>query len=185
MSVVNAYANALLGAARENKKTTQELDLLEKQMNDFSQVLESSKEARVALFGPLVSPKEKILLTQALCKKLGLDGVIVNFLMLMSRKGRMSLLNEVARAFHDARWMGDGGVTAEVTSAEELSQQEISEITQAFSKKMGKPVALRVKKDPLLIAGVKVTAGGITYDGSLRAQLQRLGSKLTQGIAGE
>jgi F0F1-type ATP synthase delta subunit len=44
---------------------------------------------------------------------------------------------------------------------------------------LGRKVAFRVSTDPSLLAGVRVTVSGVTYDGTLKAQLEQLKDKIS------
>jgi F0F1-type ATP synthase delta subunit len=59
----------------------------------------------------------------------------------------------------------------------------IKEITQAFTQKLKRKVDFKVTTQPSLLAGLKVTVNGVTYDGSLLAQLERLKEEFTHGAA--
>ena len=54
------------------------------------------------------------------------------------------------------------------------TQEDVEALAKAFGKKLNKRVAFHVSTDPSLLAGMKVTVNGVTYDGTLRSQLQKL-----------
>jgi F0F1-type ATP synthase delta subunit len=63
-----------------------------------------------------------------------------------------------------------------------LAEADIDTLTKAFSQKLGKKVAFRVAIDPSLLAGMKVTVNGVTYDGTLRSQIHKLRDHLAAGL---
>ena len=78
----------------------------------------------------------------------------------------LSFRNEV-----DARI---GRVRATITTAKALPAADLAAIVAGLEKKTGKKVVPEVEIDPLLIAGVQARVGGLIYDASVKAQLERL-----------
>ena len=62
-------------------------------------------------------------------------------------------------------------IDAIVTSARELSAEELNRIEEKFSQMLGDMLNLEVRVDPSLIGGVRVEAGGMMYDGSVSTRL--------------
>lgn len=181
MSIAGSYARALYELAHENKLSTEEFQNIEADLARVAELLSASKDARVALLGPASSAKEKLNIMSSLAEKLRLSDWSTKFLVLMARKERMSLVDRVLDAFRELRLSEEGGLTAELTSAEPLAEQEITAFRDLLSKKFSKKVLLRTTVDPTLIAGMKVTVGGLSYDGTLRSLLIRLKDQLVHG----
>jgi len=174
MSVATSYAKALFETARDAKATGDTLDTIDAQLHAFEDALATSKEVQVALLAPVSTAKEKAALIEAVASKLKLEPLVANFLLLMAKKNRLGSIREIRSAFLAARLQAEGGLGATLTSAEPMTKADIESLTAAFSKRLGKKIAFQVSTDPNLLAGLKVTVGGVTYDGSLRSQLQKL-----------
>lgn len=144
-------------------------------------MLEGSKDARVALQSPVTTGKEKAKLIESLSSKLGLEPLVTQFLMLLATKGRFNVLAEVRDVFVSVRLLSEGGMSGELVSAEKLSEADVASLAQAFGKKLSKKVVFKVSTDSKLLAGVKITINGVTYDGTLRAQLSRLRDQFLGG----
>lgn len=170
MSLPVTYARALqetLGSASASTSTRRELlSVLE--------ALSSSRDLRLTLYGPFATPEEKDGVLQALGQKLSIGKTTQRFLGLLAQKNRLSALPEITQAFDRATVEASGGVLGEIQSVDPLPDEVIGEFEQAFSKKIGKKVEFRQKQDPALLAGVRVTIEGVTYDGSLRSGLDRM-----------
>ena len=67
-----------------------------------------------------------------------------------------------------------GGELGEVASPDALESSELQALAQTFESQLGHPVEFQSRIEPDLLAGLKVTVGGKTYDGTLRSQLNRL-----------
>ena len=178
MSVAKTYAQALYGAAADSKLAAAELDRIEEQLDRMIELLNSSKEARTALVSPVVSGKQRAAAVEELGRKLGFVPLLIHFLGMLSRKGRMGGLAQIREAFASARLGAEGGVFGRLVSAEQMSAEDTQTLSRSFSKKLGKKVQFRSSTDSSLLAGVKVTVNGVTYDGTLRAQLDRVRDSL-------
>jgi F-type H+-transporting ATPase subunit delta len=178
MSVAKAYAKALYESARDAQVTSADLEKFDAQLSAFAHMMETSADARAALTGPMMSAEDKAQMIQTLARKFGAASQVANFVTLMARKGRLDILPAVRDAFSAVRLEAEGGVLGAVVSADPMEKGDLDGLASAFSQKLGKKVAFRTSTDPSLLAGMKVSVNGVTYDGSLRAQLSRLRDKL-------
>lgn len=184
MSVANSYARALYEAAKESKISGDQLIQIENQLDQIVNVLNQSHEARVALLAPLTTASEKKNLINEFSKLLKLSPVVTQFLALLARKGRLNLLSEMREAFGAVRLTMEGGVPGTLVSAEPMNESDVNSLATAFGKKLGKKVTFRVSADSSLLAGMKVTVNGVTYDGTLRSQLLKLRDYFVAGVPG-
>jgi F-type H+-transporting ATPase subunit delta len=180
MSVAKAYARALFETATGAKSSSQEIQGLEDELGSLLTAIESSKEARIALFAPLVSAKEKGALVENISKKAKVSPLMARFLALLAKKGRLSLLSEIHKAFALVRVESEGGIIGTVVAADPVGTGDVESLAKAFGKKLNKRVSFQVSTDPSLLAGMKVTVNGVTYDGTLRSQLQKLRDQISR-----
>lgn len=186
MSVARSYAKALYINMIESESPEAPLifsNELEKQMEVFLGVLRSSRELMVALLSPLTTTKEKFAILGGMVTKLSISKTLERFLTLLIQKNRLGLLKEIRESFAIVSIQSAGGILGELTSAEGMEQNDIDTLVKSFSKKLSKQVFFKTIVDPKLIAGLRVTVNGITYDGSLRNQLNQLRSQFTLGTA--
>ncbi len=66
----------------------------------------------------------------------------------------------------------------EVTSATELSDEQLAKITAAMEKRLSRKVKLNCKIDKSVMAGVIIRSGDMVIDGSVRGRLERLADVL-------
>ena len=71
-----------------------------------------------------------------------------------------------------------GGLVGELISAVPLESGVASSVAEALSKKLQRVIQLKEKVDPGIIAGMRVTIGGVTYDGSVKGKLEKLAGNL-------
>ena len=180
MSVAKTYAKALFETATGAKSSSQEIQRLEDELGALVGAIEKSKEGRIALMSPLVGSKEKGQLIDAIAKKVNVSPLNARFLSLLTRKGRLSMLREIHQSFALVRVEAEGGITGTVVAADVVDGVDVETLAKAFGKKLNKRVAFIVSTDPSLLAGMKVTVNGVTYDGTLRSQLQKLRDQISR-----
>lgn len=174
MSVAKAYAKAFFQSAIEANMPPGGLDSLQLQLDEILAQINASKELRIALYSPLISRKEKAELVQAIAERSAFSPLSVQFLELLAKKGRMSLLEKIREEFAEVRLTAEGGIPGTLVTAEPISTEDQRDLARAFTQKLGKRVVFQISTDASLLAGIKVTVNGVTYDGSLRSELQRL-----------
>ncbi len=183
MSVANSYAKALYQTVAQTA-TADDLNHIENQFKQILGLLEQSKEVKAALFSPLTNIREKTSLADSIGTKMEFHPGFSRFLSLLAKKGRMSLLPQIHQAFVSVRLAQEGGISGNLVSAEPLSDADVETLAKAFSQKLGKKVAFQVSTDSSLLAGIKVTVNGTTFDGTLRSQLQKLRDRFVTGFTG-
>ena len=97
-----------------------------------------------------------------------------NFLAMLIENGRVSLLPEIAAQFAELKNAQDGAADAHVTSAFDLSSEQVSQLVATLEKKFGRKLNPTVTVDPSLIGGVRVVVGDEVLDTSVRAKLQQM-----------
>ncbi len=108
----------------------------------------------------------------------GLSVHLQNLVRLLAENGRLIVLPDIARLFGEMKTAFDGLRHIEVTSAFPMADAERDELAGKLKAHFGGDVDLTITQDPSLIGGVKVRAGDIVIDGSLRGQLDRLSNNL-------
>jgi F-type H+-transporting ATPase subunit delta len=181
VSVAKSYARALLGSAQDLRLSVAEIDGVERELAQLEELLASSRDLRVALLAPITSLRAKSALVESLAEKAKFSKLVRQFLLLLVKKDRLQILRGLRSEFRVARLEADGGVMGSIVSAEPIGRDDEDTLVAAFAKKLGKKVAFETSVDPSLLAGMKVTVNGVTYDGSLKGQLSRLRRRLAQG----
>ncbi|MEK7397420.1 MAG: ATP synthase F1 subunit delta [Candidatus Poribacteria bacterium] len=185
MSIAYVYAKALYEVAKSTGISAEkDFNELEKEINIFLQMTDSSAELSKVLHGPLLTAKERVSVIAELSKAARFSKLFTQFLLLLARKGRVSEMKDIKKALYSVMLSAEGGILGHVIGADPIDERDLEGLALAFSKRLGRRVAFQVSVDPELLAGMKVTVSGITYDGSLRAQIQRLRDQCVIGWAG-
>ena len=107
-----------------------------------------------------------------------LTGEGENFVRVLAENGRLDVLSEIRTQYEVLRNEREGVVEAEVYSAFEMDQAQVTDLVARLEKKTGRKVKARVSVDKSLIGGVKIVIGDKVIDGSARAQLSALENAL-------
>lgn len=179
MSVARSYAQALYESI---SGAGNQVAQVEKDLIALVEMTSAVQDLKWVLEGSVVSADEKNSVLDALQKQGMISADILPFLKLLIRKQRMSELVAIQEQFSAVKLEYEGGVLGEVVSAESLSLEDLQSLEQVFSKKLGKKVIFRSKVDPLLLGGMKVQVNGVTYDGTLKTQLEKVREKCFQSL---
>ena len=188
MSVATTYAKALfesLGEAKKNGNGAHHSSVevsaqIENDLRSFFGMVVQSRDARVSLFSAVTTRKEKALLVTALAQRAGVSELTERFLKLLALRNRLKHWEPITEAFADLAWQAQGGIRGDLVAAEEVAAEDLRALSDAFSKKLGKKISFRVQIDPEVLAGVRVTVQGVTYDGTLQSQLLRMREKVSE-----
>jgi F-type H+-transporting ATPase subunit delta len=173
MSVVHrVYARALYDAAREAGR----VDAVGSELGSFAAAVREVPELRAVLRNPQLDPRAKASALDALTADS--DGLVRNFLRLLSEKNRIGEVEEIAREFERLVAREQGRLSVQLTTAFELSEEEARGIVDQIATASGRKVEATRAVDPDLIGGVVLQAGSFRVDASVRGRLNRLRHEL-------
>jgi F-type H+-transporting ATPase subunit delta len=147
---------------------------VEKQLADFEALLAESEDLKRLIYSPVFSTDEQSKAITAIAEKAGLDGVFGNFLKVVAANRRLFALPGMIRGFRDIAANHKGLVTAEVTSAFELTAAQQKELKATLKDVAGKDVDIDLTVDPSLLGGLIVKIGSRQIDTSLRTKLSSM-----------
>jgi F-type H+-transporting ATPase subunit delta len=175
LSAVSTYAEALFEAARERE----ELEEVVGDLQDFVEALRESEELRLFFYGGQIPEREKRRAIDALTEGMALS--TRNFLKVLSDNGREEILEEVLVRYEELVKEHLGRVEVEVTTAVELSEEELDRIGERLGRILqGREVILQSRVDPDLLGGAVFRFGGRMVDGSVRGQLASLREEMLE-----
>jgi F-type H+-transporting ATPase subunit delta len=172
------YARALFSLAKEDGLTKKVCSELE----ELSDLFERSPELREALLAPLYPVAERRAVLLRIAKRARLSTVVTNFYAYLIDQRRLvdfaGIRDEFARLADEEA----GVMTAEVVSAAPLTKAARTRLQGALSARTGYDVQLDLRVDPELIGGVVAKVGDLSFDGSIRSQIEQLRADLMKGI---
>ena len=169
-SLAGRYALALFELARDEKQ----LENVSASLDAARRALAESEDFRTLTTSPLVGRDEAVKAVGATAEAMGLDPLTRNFLGVLAQNRRLSQLGNVIRAFNLLAARHRGEITAEVTSAHPLDDDQVAALKQNLRTRMGRDIAVDMNVDPAILGGLVVKIGSQMIDGSIRTKLNTL-----------
>jgi len=173
-SLAGRYASALFELARDQRQ----IDSVGRSLDALSQALVDSKDFAELTSSPLVSRDEAGKAFAAIAPQLGLDPITANFLGVLARNGRKGEIRNVIRAFRRLAAEHRGEVTADVTTARPLNDDQVAALKAQLRARAGRDVSIDASVDPSILGGIVVKLGSQQIDASIRTKLNRLASAM-------
>jgi F-type H+-transporting ATPase subunit delta len=170
--IARAYAEALFGAALADG----EVGRVGRELGDFVAALASSAPLRDALFSPQLGVAAK----QRVVGELTHDAhrLVQNALHVIVEKGRAAVLPGIAEEFAALTAAEEGVVSVSVTSAVELSDDEVERLGAQIERAFGSRVDLERRVDPGVVGGLVLRVGDTIVDASVKARIRQLQRRL-------
>jgi F-type H+-transporting ATPase subunit delta len=173
-TIANRYARALADVIVERNETND----VTKDLNGFERMMSENPQLRDVFASPVIATERKRAVLDELLALAGLRQTSSNFLRLLLENSRLHDLDQMLKALSrelDARM---NVVSAEVTTAREISQQEKAALQSQLKAATGKEVRAQFRTDPAIIGGVVTRIGSMIYDGSIKNQLAQMKREL-------
>ena len=164
------YATALYELADEQKA----LDEVAEDLRALRGLIDQSADLRRLIRSPVLTRTEQGKAIAALADRAGFKPLVRNILGLLARNRRLFVLPEVIEAYLSELASRRGEVTAQVISAQALTEMQRSSLDERLRRAVGGKVAIELRVDPGLLGGLIVKLGSRMVDASLSSKLQRL-----------
>ena len=168
--VAERYATALFELALEGGQ----LDAVDADLSRFSAMLAESEDLTRLVQSPVFAAEDQLRAVSAVLDKAGIGGLVGNFIKVAANNRRLFAVPGMIADFSQMLARHRGEVTAEVTSAEPLSDSQVAALKDALKAQIGKDVTLVATVDPGLIGGLIVKVGSRMIDTSLRSKFNSL-----------
>jgi F-type H+-transporting ATPase subunit delta len=129
-------------------------------------------ELRELLRNPQLDPRARAAALEEVLA--GGDQLLRNFLLVLVDKGRIGELEVIAEEFERLVAEEEGVLSAELTTAVELSDDDERRLLQQIETASGRKVEATRHVDPGLIGGIVLQVGSHRLDASVRGRLDRL-----------
>jgi F-type H+-transporting ATPase subunit delta len=172
-TVSRVYATALLELAVEKK----EVERVHGEIDFLASLPRASALTRAFFESPRIVRSEKAKVIETVLRG-KLSDLVVNFMLLLIRKGRALELRDILEEFliiHDRRI---GIVHASAVSAVPLSDPSASALKEALEAKIQKRVEIHNKVEPEILGGLVVRYDGYVADGSLKTALNKIAVRM-------
>jgi F-type H+-transporting ATPase subunit delta len=164
------YATALYELADEHKA----LDAVAGDLRALRGLIDESADLKRLIRSPVLTRAEQGKAIAALAERAGFQGLVRNILGLMAKNRRLFVLPDVINAYLSELAARRGEVTAQVISAQALSDAQRAALDERLRRAIGGKVAIETRVDPSLLGGLIVKLGSRMVDASLSSKLHRL-----------
>ncbi len=168
--VAGRYASALYDLADEKGA----IDTVAGDLTSLQKMFDDSDDFRRLVKSPILSRIDQSKGINAVAEKAQLAPITRQFLGLAAQNRRLSALPGVIAGFRAILADRRGQATAQVTSAEPLSEAQKSSLVDVLKKSVGRNIEIATKVDPSILGGLIVKVGSRMVDSSLKSKLQRL-----------
>ena len=173
-SLAGRYATALFGLARDE----QQIDAVGRSLDSIEAATTESADFRALITSPLIGRADAGKTIRALVPSLGLDPITGRFLGVLADNGRLSELKSVIRIVRELASGHRGETKAEVTSAHQLSDDQIAALKIKLKARVGSDVSIDATVDPKLLGGIVVRLGSQMIDASIATKLNTLATAM-------
>jgi F-type H+-transporting ATPase subunit delta len=148
--------------------------------NDMRQLLElirSSADFRIFLESTVIRKSKKSEMLHRIFSP-HVSELTLRFFALVAENRRENKLESIGRDYLHIMREQMGITPVSITTAVDLSDESLSQITQFLSVETGRKVELTPSVNPGLIGGIVLRIGDLQYDGSISRQLARVKEEL-------
>ena len=168
--VSDRYASALYDLAAEKKL----VDLVVEDLSNLKNILKDNKELNLVVKSPLITSVDKLNIFESLLKKINANELTSTFLKVIQKNKRFSNLASIITQFMNINSQKRGDVLADITSADELNDEQKNNITNQLKSILGDKLSLSFDVDKNIMGGLIVKVGSKMIDTSLANKINKL-----------
>ena len=168
--ISDRYASALYDLAAEKKI----VDLVLEDLTVLQKCIQENKDLKLLAKSPLITSSDKLNIFEKILSKQKADNLTSTFLKVISSNKRFAKLSSIISQFMNINSQKRGDVLADVTSADELSDNQKNGIQEKLKQTLGEKLFLNFKVDRKIIGGLIVKVRSKMVDSSLATKINKL-----------
>ena len=168
--IADRYASALYDLAADSKSVDPvlaDLTLLQTMLNDH-------KDLHLVIKSPLIVSTDKLDILEKLLLNIKANKLTLTFLKVLEQNKRFSNLYSIISQFININAYNRGDVLADITSAEELNDEQRKNIKEQLKNTLGEKLSLKFIIDKKIIGGLVVKVGSKMIDTYLANKINKL-----------
>ena len=170
------YSLALFELSDENNLLNQ----IEDQSLSILNLIDQSEDFSNLIKDPTTSQEDLLKVINTISENNKFESLFKNFLSFLIQKRRFFFIERILKSFIEICSRKRGELKAELKSAKELSNEEISKITEELTKNFSSKIKLNYKHDESLIGGLVVQVGSTMVDTSIKNKLQQIENRMIE-----
>ena len=168
--ISDRYALALYDLAFENKV----IDLVLENLESIQDLINNNKELQLLVKSPLIFSNDKLEILLKVMSGQNLNKLSKTFLKVISQNKRFANLSSIISQFVNINAQKRGDVLTDITSADELSDDQRKNIKEQLITILGDKLSLNFKVDKKIIGGLIIKVGSKMIDTSLANKINKL-----------
>lgn len=169
LKVARRYANAFLQIGIEQNI----LDRILEDVLTIYDTIQNSRELKLFLRSPIIKSDEKRTALNAIFDS-SVEPLTMQFLELITKKGRENLIEQIMKAFIDLYKKYSGIIDIDVFTAMEMPDSTRADLKKALEQTTRLKVDLNYNKDSGLIGGMAVRIDDTVIDGTIKHKIDQL-----------
>ena len=170
------YSLALFELSEENNLLTQ----IEDQSLSMINLINQSDDFSKLIRDPTINQENLLKVINKISESYKFETLFKNFLNFLIQKRRFFYVENILMSFIETCSRKRGEIKAELRSAKNLSNVEITEIKELLTKNFSSKINLNYKYDESLIGGLIVQVGSTMVDTSIKNKLQQIENKMLE-----
>ena len=175
-SSAKSYSQALYELASEEKI----LNDVEENIISLIKLISKSEEFNSLIKDPTNKQEDQINVINVIFEKFNLNKLLKKFLNFLVFKRRFFYVEKILKDFVLICSKNRGEISAKLTVAKELDENEINKIKDELSKNFGSNVKLDYNYNPDLIGGLIMQVESVMIDTSIKNKLQQIQNKMIE-----
>ena len=170
------YSLALYELASENNVLSQ----VEDQSSSILNLISSSEDFLGLIKDPTISQEGLLKVIDKISNDNKFESLLKNFLSFLITKRRFFYVEQILKSFIETCSQKRGELKAELTSAKDLTEDEVSSIKEELTENFSSKIKLNYKYDKSLIGGLIVQVGSTMVDTSIKNKLQQIENRMIE-----
>ena len=170
------YSLALYELASENNVLLQ----VEDQSSSILNLIYSNKDFSNLIKDPTNNQEDLLKFINNFSDNNKFESLLKNFLSFLVIKRRFFYVEQILKSFIETCSKKRGELKAELKSAKELTNEEITKITDELTENFSSKIKLNYKHDESLIGGLIVQVGSTMVDTSIKNKLQQIENRMIE-----
>ena len=143
-------------------------------------LISSSEDFKSLIKDPTNKKEDQLVALGKISEKYKLNELLAKFLSFLISKRRFFYVDKILKSFVETCSAKRGELKAELTSAKDLTEDEVNSIKEELTENFSSKIKLNYKYDKSLIGGLIVQVGSTMVDTSIKNKLQQIENRMIE-----
>ena len=139
-----------------------------------------SEDFKSLIKDPTNNKEDQLKALKKISEQFKLNELLTKFLSFLISKRRFFYVDKILKNFVETCSIKRGELKAELTSAKDLTENEVSSIKEELTKNFNSKIKLNYSHDPSLIGGLIVQVGSTMVDTSIKNKLKQIENRMIE-----